>query len=121
MADTRLQVACLSYALPPDDGHCGGIERAADDLAQGLARRGHSVVMFSADSAPRGALYEVRRLPWSHWLRSFWGRRIGMGYLGNLIPFRLALTSFDVVATHGDGLFLSLCHPRAVRIFHGSA
>ena len=38
----------------------GGIERAADTLAQGLVERGHHVVVFSHDRRPDGAGYAVR-------------------------------------------------------------
>jgi hypothetical protein len=54
----------LSYRLPVEGQKRGGIERAADTLAQGLVERGHHVVVFSHDQRPAGAGYDVRPLPW---------------------------------------------------------
>ncbi len=60
----RLRLAVLSYGLPKRAHKRGGIERAAHTLADGLARRGHDVVVFSHDPRPADAAYAVAPLPW---------------------------------------------------------
>ena len=50
-----MRLAMFSYGLPVPGQKRGGIERAAHVLAQGLAERGHSVVVFSHDPRPGDA------------------------------------------------------------------
>jgi hypothetical protein len=52
---TRLRLAMFSYGLPAEGQKRGGIERSAHTLADGLARRGHEIVVFTHDSRPYGA------------------------------------------------------------------
>ena len=75
----------LSYSLPLEGQKRGGIERAAHTLAEGLARRNHDVVVFSHDPEAGGAAYDVRELPWKSFVNTWAGRRLTMGYLGNVL------------------------------------
>ena len=65
---SALRLAVFSFGLPVPGQKRGGIERAAHLLADGLARRGHRVVVFSHDPKPESALYEVRQLPWKRFV-----------------------------------------------------
>jgi hypothetical protein len=111
----------LSYRLPVHGEKRGGIERAADTLAQGLAERGHHVVVFSHDERPEGASYEVRPLPWKGFVETWLGRRLTMGYLGNVLALIPRYRDFDVVVAHGDSLLLGLSGKPVLRVMHGSA
>ena len=104
----RLRLAMLSYGLPAEGQKRGGIERAAHTLADGLARRDHEVVVFSHDLKPNGAAYEVRELPWRAFVNTWAGRRITMGYLGNLLALVPDYREFDAVIAHGDSLLVPL-------------
>lgn len=117
----RLRVAMLSYRLPVHGEKRGGIERAAHTLAQGLAERGHAVTVFSHDERPAGAAYEVRPLPWKRFMDTWLGRRITMGYLGNVLALVPRYREFDVVVAHGDSLLLGLSGTPVLRVMHGSA
>jgi phosphatidyl-myo-inositol alpha-mannosyltransferase len=116
-----MRLAVFSYGLPVPGRKRGGIERAAHTLAEGLARRGHRVVVFSHDPAPPGASYEVRELPWKRFVETWLGRRVTMGYLGNLLALTPDYREFDAVIAHGDSLLLPLKGKPIVRIMHGSA
>ena len=116
-----MRLAVLSYGLPVPGQKRGGIERAAHTLAEGLARRGHRVVVFSHDPRPPGASYEVRELPWKRFVNTWFGRRVTMGYLGNLLALVPDYGDFDAVIAHGDSLLLPLRGKPVVRIMHGSA
>lgn len=116
----RLRVAMLSYRLPVEGEKRGGIERAAHTLAQGLADRGHHVVVFSHDVRPKTASYEVRPLPWKRFVDTWVGRRLTMGYLGNVLALVPGYREFDVVVAHGDSLLLSLSGRPVMRVLHGS-
>jgi glycosyltransferase involved in cell wall biosynthesis len=118
---TRLRVAMLSYRLPVEGQKRGGIERAADTLAQGLVERGHHVVVFSHDPRPAGAPYQVRPLPWKTFVDTWIGRRLTMGYLGNVLAVLPDYRDFDVVVAHGDSLLLGLSGKPVLRVMHGSA
>src|SRR5688572_6685937 len=115
-----MKLAVISYRLPVDGQKRGGIERVAHVLADGLARRGHAVVVFSHDPKPAGALYDVRMLPWKSFTETWAGLRMTAGYLGNLLALRVDLREFDVVMTHGDSLLLSMTRTPVVRVMHGS-
>ena len=117
----RLRLAMFSYGLPTEGQKRGGIERAAHTLADGLARRGHEVVVFTHDGPPREAAYEVRPLPWKAFVESWLGRRVTMGYLGNLLAVLPDYGGFDVIVAHGDSLLLPLTGKPVVRVMHGSA
>ena len=118
---TPMKIAVISYGLPVEGAKRGGIERVAHTLAEGLARRGHRVVVFSHDPAPTSAAYEVRELPWKAFVNTWVGRRVTMGYLGNILALRVNLGDFDAVIAHGDSLLLAMGHTPFVRVMHGSA
>jgi glycosyltransferase involved in cell wall biosynthesis len=111
----------VSYGLPVSGEKRGGIERAAHTLAQGLAERGHHVVVFSHDARPAGAAYEVRELPWKGFVNTWLGRRVTMGYLGNVMTLLPDFREFDAIIAHGDSLLLPLKGKPVLRVMHGSA
>jgi phosphatidyl-myo-inositol alpha-mannosyltransferase len=117
----RLRIGVFSYRLPVTGKKRGGIERVAHDLADGLARRGHAVTVFSHDEQPVGAAYEVEPLQWRRFVETWVGRRVTMGYLGNLLWLLPRVSTFDVLLTHGDSLLLPLTRKPFVRVMHGSA
>jgi glycosyltransferase involved in cell wall biosynthesis len=116
-----MRIAVFSYRLPVPGEKRGGIERAAHSLAQGLAERGHTVVVFSHDAKPREAAYDVRELPWKGFVKTWLGRRITMGYLGNVMALLPDYRGFDAIIAHGDSLLLPLTGKPVVRVMHGSA
>ena len=116
-----LRIGVFSYRLPLDGQKRGGIERVAHDLADGLGRRGHDVTVFSHDPRPPDATYTVARLPWRRFVDSWIGRRVTMGYLGNVLWLLPRVSEFDVLLTHGDSLLLPLKGKPFVRVMHGSA
>ena len=116
-----LRLAVLSYSLPRPGLKRGGIERVAHDLADGLARRGHSVIVFSHDPRPAGAAYDTASLPWRSFVSTWAGRRLTMGYLGNVLMLLPPYADAEVVMAHGDSLLLPLRGRPVVRVMHGSA
>jgi phosphatidyl-myo-inositol alpha-mannosyltransferase len=116
-----VKLAIFSYGLPVAGQKRGGIERAAHTLAQGLAERRHHVVVFSHDRKPEGAAYEVRELPWKAFVNTWLGRRVTMGYLGNVMAALPDYREFDVVISYGDSLFLPLRNKPVLRVMLGSA
>ena len=116
-----MKIAVISYRLPIEGEKRGGIERVAHVLADGLARRGHAVTIFSHDPAPAGASYEVRPLPWKSFMETWIGLRMTAGYLGNVLALQVDVREFDVVIAHGDSLLLSMGRKPVVRVMHGSA
>jgi glycosyltransferase involved in cell wall biosynthesis len=98
-----------------------GIERSAHMLADGLARRGHQVMVFTHDPRPSEAAYDVRPLPWKGFVDTWFGRRVTMGYLGNLLAVAPNYSEFDAIVAHGDSLLLPITGKPVVRILHGSA
>lgn len=116
-----LQIAVFSYGLPVVGQKRGGIERVAHDLADGLARRGHRVTVFTYDPKPPEAAYEVAPLPWRGFVTSWLGRRLTMGYLGNILALLPRYGSADVLITLGDSLLIPLLGKPHVRIMAGSA
>lgn len=116
-----MTIAILSYGLPVPGVKRGGIERVAHTLADGLARRGHRVVVLSHDPKPAGAPYEVRELPWKSFVNTWLGRRVTMGYLGNILALQPDYREFDVLIAHGDSLLLPLKRKPVVRVMLGSA
>src|SRR5687767_6831505 len=115
-----MRIAVISYRLPVEGQKRGGIERVAHVLADGLARRGHTVVVFSHDGKPADAAYDVRPLPWKSFVETWLGLRMTVGYLGNILPLWLDLREFDVVIAHGDSLLIALGRRPVVRVMHGS-
>ena len=125
-ARTRLQsrparIAVFNYNLPRPGFKRGGVDRVAHELADGLARRGHRVVVYSHDPKPAGAAYDVVELPWRRFVSSAAGKRITMGYLGNVLALLPRLGDAEVVISHGDSLLLPLAGRPVVRVMHGSA
>jgi len=116
-----LRIAVFSYGLPCPGEKRGGIEQVAHDLSAALARRGHRITVFTYDPAPDHAPYEVRSLPARSFVTSWLGRRITMGYLGNLLAVLPGYRDFDLVIAHGDSLLLPLCGRPVLRIMHGNA
>ena len=116
-----MRLAVLSCGLPALRQKRGGIERIAHMLAQGLAERGHHVVVFSHDEKPAGAGYEVRELPWKAFVDTWLGRRLTFGYLGNVLALLPDIREFDAVIAHGDSLLLPLKRKPVLRVMHGSA
>ena len=93
----------------------------AHELAQGLAERGHEVFVHSHDPRPSAARYQVRELPWKRFVNTWLGRRVTMGYLGNVLAVLPDYSSFDAIIAHGDSLLLPLARRPLVRVLHGSA
>ncbi len=116
-----MRIAVFSYGLPVRGEKRGGIERAAHSLAQGLAERHHHVVVFTHDAKPVEAAYEVRELPWKRFVNTWIGRRVTMGYLGNVMAVVPDYHEFDAIIAHGDSLLLPLTGKPVVRVMHGSA
>jgi phosphatidyl-myo-inositol alpha-mannosyltransferase len=116
-----MHIAVFSYGLPVPGQKRGGIERVADMLAQGLAERGHHVAVLSHDSKPAGAAYEVHALPWKRFVNTWLGRRVTMGYLGNVMALVPDYRPFDVVISFGDSLLLPLANKPVLRVMLGSA
>ncbi len=117
----RLRLATFSYGLPRPGQKRGGIERAAHMLADGLARRGHEVVVFTHDPKPEQAGYEVRLLPWKAFVGTWLGRRVTMGYLGNVLAVVPNYREFDAIVAHGDSLLLPIAGKPIIRVLQGSA
>jgi phosphatidylinositol alpha-mannosyltransferase len=114
-------IAVFSHHLPVEGQKRGGIERIAHDLAQGLARRGHRVTVWSHDPKPPGAAYAVEPLPWRRFAASWLGLRLTMGYLGNVLAILPRYRDADVIVAHGDSLLLPLLGKPVIRVMHGSA
>lgn len=117
----HLRLAMCSYGLPVAGSKRGGIERAAHTLADGLARRGHEVIVYTHDPKPAGAAYQTSELPWKSFVDTWVGRRLTMGYLGNLLLLLPDYRHFDAVITHGDSLLAPLIRKPVLRVMHGSA
>jgi len=115
-----LRIAVLNYNLPRTGFKRGGVDRVAHDLAQGLARRGHGVTVYAHDPAPEGAAYQGRALPWRAFTATWIGRRLTMGYLGNLLMVLAPVGKADVVLAHGDSLLLPLRGRPVLRVMHGT-
>ncbi|HEX7313448.1 MAG TPA: glycosyltransferase family 4 protein [Pyrinomonadaceae bacterium] len=116
-----MRLAVFSYWLPVPGRKRGGIERLAHDLADGLARRGHEVTVWSYDPRPGRAAYAVRPLPCERFVTSWLGRRLTMGYLGNLLAVAPRYGDADAILTIGDSLLLPLLGKPVVRVMAGSA
>lgn len=121
LAARSFKIAVFSYGLPCPGEKRGGIEQVAHDLANALVDRGHFVMVFTYDSRPRTARYETAALPARAFVTSWLGRRMTMGYLGNLIALAPNYKDFDVIIAHGDSLLLPLRGKPVVRVMHGTA
>jgi glycosyltransferase involved in cell wall biosynthesis len=116
-----MRLAIFSYGLPVQGQKRGGIERVADALAQGLTDRGHDVCVFSHDEKPAGASYKVRELPWKRFVNTWLGRRVTMGYLGNVMALLPDYRSYQLIISFGDSLLLPLKNKPVLRVMLGSA
>jgi len=116
-----VRLAVFSYGLPVPGEKRGGIERLAHELAEGLARRGHEVTVWSYDPRPERAAYAVRPLPHEKFVTSWLGRRLTMGYLGNFLAAAVRYGDADLVLTLGDSLLMPLSGKPLVRVMAGSA
>ena len=117
----RFRIAVFSYGLPCPGQKRGGIEQVAHDLANALVDRGHRVTVFTYDPRPASARYETGPLPARSFVMTWLGRRIAMGYVGNLLALGPGYRDFDVIVAHGDSLLLPLSGRPIVRVMHGSA
>jgi glycosyltransferase involved in cell wall biosynthesis len=63
----------------------------------------------------------VRSLPWKDFINTWLGRRITMGYLGNVLALLPDYREFDAIISHGDSLLLPLIGKPVLRVMHGSA
>lgn len=117
----KLRITVISYSLPREGVKRGGIERVAHDLAQGLAERGHVVIVLSHDPQPPGAAYRVRPLPFRRFTTSWIGLRLTTGYLGNVLATLPDYSRTDVIIAMGDSLLLPLVRRPILRVMHGSA
>ncbi|MGE3957920.1 MAG: glycosyltransferase family 4 protein [Vicinamibacterales bacterium] len=120
-AARTLRLAVFSYGLPCQGQKRGGVEQVTHDLANALVDRGHRVTIFTYDPAPATARYEVAALPFKAFVHSWLGRRMTMGYLGNLIAIWPDYSAYDAIIAHGDSLLLPLKGTPVVRVMHGSA
>ena len=119
--DSVLRIAMFSSGLPVAGQKRGGVDRIAHDLADGLARRGHAVTVWSFDPQPQDALYDVRPLPWGRFANARGGRSLTSGYLGNLLALTPGYQDADAIIAMGDSLFLPLAGKPLIRVMHGSA
>jgi phosphatidylinositol alpha-mannosyltransferase len=117
----RMKIAMLSFRLPMAGAQRGGVERVAHDLANGLARRGYEVTVWSADPAPGDAVYRVEPMPGRSFIHSWLGFRLVSGYIGNVLALLPDYAGADVIIAHGDSLLLPLQGVPVLRIMHGSA
>ncbi len=115
-----MRISVISYRLPCSGQKRGGVDRVAHDLADGLARRGHLVKVWSYDPKPESAAYETQMLPWKKFVDTKLGFRITGGYLGNVVNF-LPQYDGDLLIANGDSLLMPLLRKPLIRIMHGSA
>lgn len=117
----NFRIAVFNYSLPTLGEKRGGVDHVAHNLARGLAARGHRVMVWTLDSKPVDAAYEVGELPFKKFISSWFGRRVTMGYLGNLISLLPKYGDVDVIIAHGDSLLMPLLGRPLLRVMHGSA
>lgn len=96
----------------------GGVAYQVSRLAHILAKRGHTVDIFTFSPPPPGVAYSVRRIRAPHMLT---GTRAGR-LVATPLAFALrSYQSFDVVHAHGDSYLLLGRRRPIVRTFYGSA
>lgn len=116
-----MKIAMVSYLLPRSDQKRGGIERVADQLAGGLTRRGHVLEVWTYEATDPLRHYKTRSLPGKSLFFTWLGRRLIVGFLGNVFSIAALCSRAEVVILHGDSLLVSLLFRKTLRIFHGSA
>ncbi len=110
MADRPLRIAMISYYLPSESKI--GVGHQVHALANELARRGHTVDVFSPCAPVEGALYGHVHVPLTGALRTF---RFGTEMR------RRDLSSYDVLHAHGEDYWMWRRRvPMHVRTLHGS-
>ena len=118
----RLRLAMLSYGLPVEGQKRGGIERVAHTLARrsrrARPRRRGVHPRSEAGSAPPTRSASCRG---SAFVNTWLGRRLTMGYLGNVLALVPDYREFDAVIAHGDSLLLAAAGKPVLRVMHGSA
>ncbi len=110
------KIAIIQRFLP--SGSRGGVGYFTHNLANILIARGHHVTVFSLDTAPEEARYQVVTLPTTK-------RCCGLPTAPITFPFQIArqdFSLFDVIHAQGDDQWLSHDRsPPVVRTLHGSA
>ena len=105
-----MNIAMISYYLPSENKIGSGYQ--AHYMANALARRGHTVTMFSPVSRPDDAHYKLEQIP--------------VGSTNRIVHFATRLGSmdwsrFDVVHAHGEDYRIhTRQNPIHVRTMHGS-
>ena len=109
----KLSIAFLSRDLPED--HPNGVSWQVNLLANELSLRGHRVTVFSMDTKPAEALYNVV----SHKSGSRKGKLRRL-FIPAYFFSRQNFSEFDIIHAHGDNYLLHTNKP-VVRTFYGSA
>lgn len=105
-----LRIAMISYYLP--SGSKIGVGYQVHELANELARRGHTVDVFSECPPVPGSLYSHRHVPLGGHLRTF-------RFATKLR--RLDFSGYDVLHAHGDDYWMWRRRvPAHIRTLHGS-
>jgi glycosyltransferase involved in cell wall biosynthesis len=77
--------------------------------------------VFSHDEKPDGARYQVHELPWKRFVNTWLGRRVTMGYLGNVMALLPDYGRYQLIVSFGDSLLLPLKNKPVLRVMLGSA
>lgn len=110
LSERPLRIAMISYYLPSESKI--GVGYQVHELANELARRGHTVDVFSPCRAVDGALYGHVHVPLSGSLRTF---RFAFEMR------RRDFSSYDVLHAHGEDYWMWRRRvPMHVRTLHGS-
>jgi glycosyltransferase involved in cell wall biosynthesis len=105
-----MNIAMISYYLPSENKIGSGYQ--AHYMANALARRGHTVTMFSPVSRPDDALYALEQIPVGTSNRLY-------RFAANLA--RVDWSRFNVVHAHGEDYRIhTRGNPIHVRTMHGS-
>ncbi len=110
------KIAIIQRFLPSQSR--GGVGHFTHGLANVLCRRGHRVTIFSQDTKPEKALYNVVTLPAS-------GKFLGIPTAPLSFPFQIArldYSPFDLIHAQGDEQFIRRSvSPPVIRTMHGSS
>ena len=118
----RLRIAMLSYRLPVRRREARRHRTGRAHAGAGPGRAGPSRRGVLARSRVRTApTTRSGELPWKGFVNTWLGRRLTMGYLGNVLALVPSYREFDAVIAHGDSLLLGLCGKPVLRVMHGSA